>query len=161
MLLFILKSFFLFFRALMTNQSTLAAENLALRHQLTLYQRSVKPPHLQRQDRCFWVVLSQLFKDWRSTLIIVQPETVIRWHRHGFALYWQWKSKLRPPGRPQVTEEIRGLIRQMSQENPLWGAAAHPLGASVAWLYGSRVNCVEVHGQMQPASFTDVEKLSD
>ncbi|MBA3439812.1 MAG: hypothetical protein H0T92_08085 [Pyrinomonadaceae bacterium] len=77
MLLFILKSFFLFFRALMTNQSTLAAEKLALRHQLTVYQRSVKRPHLQRQDRCFWVVLSQLFKDWRLTLIIVKPETVI------------------------------------------------------------------------------------
>ena len=55
-------------------------------------------------------------------LVIVQPETVIRWHRHGFRLYWRWKSRTRHPGRPKINAEIRNLIRQMSRENPTWGA---------------------------------------
>jgi transposase InsO family protein len=66
------------------------------------------------------VILSQLWKNWREVLIIVKPETVIRWHRQGFKLYWRWKSKA-PVGRPKIDKEIRELIRKMSRENPLWG----------------------------------------
>jgi hypothetical protein len=66
------------------------------------------------------VILSQLWKNWREVLIIVNPETVIRWRRHGFKLYWRWKSKA-SPGRPKIDKEIRELIKSMSLENPLWG----------------------------------------
>jgi putative transposase len=61
-----------------------------------------------------------LWKNWREVLIIVKPETVIKWHRQGFKLYWRWKSKA-PVGRPKIDKEIRELIRKMSRENPLWG----------------------------------------
>jgi Integrase core domain len=66
------------------------------------------------------VILSQLWKKWREVLIIVKPETVIKWHRQGFKLYWRWKSKA-PVGRPKIDKEIRELMRKMSRENPLWG----------------------------------------
>ena len=139
MLLLILKSLLLFFRALVTNRSKLAAENLALRHQLTLYQRSVKRPHLERRDRFFGVMLSQLWQDWRCLLMIVKPSSVIKWRSLGFALYWRWKSKVRPPGRPKISKEIRDLIRQMSQENPTWGAPRIHAAAAFAWLHSGRV----------------------
>jgi len=70
----------------------------------------------------FWDVLSGLWPGWRRALFIVQPETVIRWHRRGFRYYWKWKSRPILPGRPRVTPEVQDLIRQMSLANPLWGA---------------------------------------
>ena len=63
-----------------------------------------------------------LWPDWRSVLLIVQPETVIRWHRQGFRLYWRWKSRACKPGRQAIDAEVRTLIRRMSKENPSWGA---------------------------------------
>jgi transposase InsO family protein len=73
-------------------------------------------------DRYFWVVLSRVWSDWRSALAIVQPDTVIAWHRQGFRLFWTWKIRRGKPGRPAVCREVRELIRRMSRENPLWGA---------------------------------------
>jgi putative transposase len=110
-----------FLCALLLPRATLAAENLALRHQLGVLQRSVKRPRLRQRDRIFWVWLSQLWSDWRESLAIVKPETVIRWHREGFRLYWRWKSR-KKPGRPRVKAEIRQLIRRMARENQTWGA---------------------------------------
>jgi putative transposase len=107
-------------RTLIMSRTTLAAENLALRQQLTVLNRKIKQPHLHRRDRFFWVVLSQLWMNWREILIIVKPETVIKWHRQGFRLYWRWKSKA-PVGRPKIDKEIRELIGKMSRETPLWG----------------------------------------
>jgi putative transposase len=75
-----------FLRALFRNRATVAAENLALRHQLGVLQRSVKRPRLRRRDRIFWAWLSRVWAGWRSSLIIVKPETVVRWHRAGFRL---------------------------------------------------------------------------
>lgn len=100
----------------------LVLENLALRQQLAVLQRSVKRPRLRRRDRAFWVLLSRVWTNWRSALTIVKPDTVVRWHRKGFKLYWRWKSRKRGPGRPPVSPEIRALIRQMAEANPLWGA---------------------------------------
>ena len=71
----------------------------------------------------FWVWLSRLWSNWRSVLVIVQPETVVQWHQQGFRLYWRWKSRSRNPVRPKVEAEIRKLIRRMSRENPLWGTS--------------------------------------
>ena len=110
-----------FVRAVLGNRAAIAAENLALRQQLAVLQRSVKRPRLRRRDRIFWVWLSRLWFDWRSSLMIVNPETVIRWHREGFRLYWRWKSRS-TPGRPKIAAEIRSLIRRMSRENATWGA---------------------------------------
>ena len=104
-------------------QAALQAEIIALRHQLTVLQRTGKARRLilNRADRCLWVWLSRLWADWRSSLIIVTPETVIAWHRQGFRWYWTWKTRGRT-GRPQVPKDTRDLIRKLSRENALWGA---------------------------------------
>ena len=101
---------------------SLALENLALRQQLAVLQRSVKRPRLSNVDRGFWVLLRRFWTDWARVLIIVKPETVVRWHRSGFKRYWTWKSRRRRPGRPGVAPEVRELIRDMCRANPLWGA---------------------------------------
>lgn len=124
-------------RALFFSRGALIAENLALRQQLLVCQRSVKRPKLYSSDRRFWSFLSCFWKDWKSILLIVQPETVIKWHREGFRFYWKWKSQTRNVGRPQIEKQVRELIRQMSQENVLWGAPRieaelHLLGHDVA-----------------------------
>ena len=103
------------------SRAALQAEILALQHQIAvLQQASNKRARLPPMDRIFWVWLSRLWPDWRSSIKIVKPETVIAWHRKGFRLYWRWKS--RRPGRPNTQREIRELIRKMSRANPLWGA---------------------------------------
>lgn len=117
----IFSAFFLFFRSLFFSRISLATEILVLRQQLLVLNRTVKRPKLHPRDRLFWVCLSRLWKDWRDALIIVKPDTVIKWHREGFRLYWRWKSKA-PIGRPTIDKEIRELIRRISRENPLWGA---------------------------------------
>ncbi len=109
-------------RVTFTNQVELAAENLALRQQLAALHRASKRPRLKKRDRIFWVWLSHIWSHWRSVLVIVQPSTVVGWHRQGFKLYWRWKSKPKKIGRPQIWREIRDLIRRMCRENPLWGA---------------------------------------
>jgi len=103
-------------------RAALQAETLALRHQLLVLQRSNRHrPRLSSGDRFLWVCLSRVWKNWRSALILVKPETVIAWHRKGFRLYWRWKSRQRD-GRPPVSSEVRNLIRTMCAANPLWGA---------------------------------------
>src|SRR5439155_21924470 len=110
-----------FVRALLGNSAAVALENVALRHQLAVLQRSVGRPRLRCRDRLFWVGLSQLWAGWRATLLIVQPATVLAWHREGFQLYWRWKSRRRSAGRPPLDLELRTLIRRMARENPTWG----------------------------------------
>ena len=97
------------------SEESLAAENLVLRKQLALYQeRQIRPGRIDPATRIALVMLSRLF-DWRSALVVVQPATLIRWHRMGFRLFWRWKSR---PGRPRIPVELRGLIRQMARDNP-------------------------------------------
>ncbi len=117
----ILRMFLGLLKAILTGRAALVSENLALRHQLGVLQRSVQRPKLRKCDRIFWVWLLRLWSGWRSTLLIVKPETVVRWHRQGFKLYWRRKSR-KKPGRPTVDRKIRDLIRRMSRENPTWGA---------------------------------------
>ena len=100
----------------------LILENLTLRQQLAVLNRSAKRPSLTPSDRMFWIVLSRIWSHWAKTLLIVQPETVVRWHREGFRCYWAWKSKVQRPGRPSINPTVRDLIRNMSRANPLWGA---------------------------------------
>lgn len=108
-------------RAFFGNPANVAAENLALRYQLDVLQRSVKQLRIHRRDRIFWVWLSRLWSGWQSALRIVQPETVVRWQHYGFRLYRRWKSQQKP-GRPKVDRTIRNLICRLCQENSLWGA---------------------------------------
>ena len=116
-----LELIFWIFRLTFTNRNKLLLENLALRQQLVVQQRSVARIKQQNQDCFFWSLLSQLWTDWKFNLFIVKPETVVKWHRQGFKLYWRWKSRSKP-GRPKVSKEIRDLIKRMSLENPTWGA---------------------------------------
>src|SRR6266852_4251817 len=107
-----------FFRS----RTSLEAEILVLRHQLNVLRRkSPKRPTFGSIDRLIFAGLYGLAPNVRSALAIVRPETVIRWHRAGFRLFWRWKSKS-PGGRPKLPVDIRTLIRDISLANPLWGA---------------------------------------
>jgi hypothetical protein len=118
--MWLLRAMVLFVRALFRHRAELAAENLALRQQLAILPQKSKAPRLRKRDRIFWALPSRIWADWRSVLLIVQPDTVVGWHQQGFKLYWRWKSRGKP-GRPRIEAEIRKLIRRMSRENPLWG----------------------------------------
>jgi transposase InsO family protein len=100
----------------------LVLENLALRQQLAILKRSAKRPQIRTKDRLFWIVLCRFWSNWQEPLIVVKPETVIRWHRKGFKLFWRFKSRHKCPGRPPISPEIRDLILKMAVANPLWGA---------------------------------------
>src|SRR4249920_1831561 len=89
------------------SRATLQLENLALRHQLGVLRRSVKRPQLTSADRLLWIWLCEVWSDWRSSLAIVKPETVIGWHRKGFRLFWTWKVRHGQIGRPPVPKDVR------------------------------------------------------
>lgn len=108
---------------LRSGHQAVVLENLALRQQLAIYKRKRLRPRLIRRDRWFWIALAGLWQGWRRALIVVHPDTVVRWHRQRFQRYW---SKLSNPpgklGRPQIGRQIRELIRTMARMNPLWRA---------------------------------------
>ncbi len=98
-------------------------ENLALRHQIGVLQRSRrKRPKLTSGDRLLWICQSRPWGGWHSALAIVKPETVVTWHRAAFRLSWTWKVRRGQPGRPLIPREVRDLIRKMCQVKPGWGA---------------------------------------
>src|SRR6266403_2612979 len=99
-----------------------ALENLALRHQLAVYKKMVNRPKLLSSDRLFWVALSRVWTGWRQALVIVSPNTVLRWQRRRFREYWARLSARPAAGRPRVNRQIRALVVRMAQANPLWGA---------------------------------------
>src|SRR6202521_2962097 len=109
--------------AILRSRAALGLENLALRHQIGVLQRSArKRSKLTPRDRLLWAWLSRIWSDWRSALTIVQPETVIAWHRRRFRLFWAGRIRRGQPGRPTLPREVRDLIRRMCRENPTWGA---------------------------------------
>ena len=101
-----------FFRS--RNQQSIV--ELALRQQLATYAQTRPKPKLTPLDRAFWVVLFRLWSRWKEVLVIVKPDTVIRWHRTGFRLYWLAISK-RGPGRPPIPDELTALVRRLADEN--------------------------------------------
>jgi transposase InsO family protein len=104
------------------SKSRLDAENAALRHQLVVLRRKMRGRvRLTNNDRWFFIQLYRWYPSILQVITIVQPETLVRWHRAGFRCYWRWKSRLRG-GRPQIEAELHALIRRMSIDNPLWGA---------------------------------------
>jgi transposase InsO family protein len=102
--------------ALFRSRQSQAIVELALRHQLAIYAHRHRRPRLSRLDRAFWVALSRFWPQWKSALVVVQPETVIRWHREGFRRYWRSIS-VPGPGRPPISEDIRKVIVRMATEN--------------------------------------------
>ena len=97
----------------------LALENLALRRQLAVYNRTIIRPPLRSTDRLFWIGLAKIWTGWRGALVIVTPETVLRWQRGRFREYWTKLSGRPNGGRPQVHAEIKALIIRMATANPL------------------------------------------
>jgi hypothetical protein len=102
----------------------LLLESLALRHQIAVLERSrTRRPCFRLWDRLFWILFSRWWPQWRDSLIIVQPETVLRWRRDGWSALWRYRARGRwRGGRPRVSGEIRCLIVRMARENFLWGA---------------------------------------
>ena len=102
------------------SKSRLEAENAALRHQVVMLRRMVhRRVRLTNSDRLFFIQLYRWFPSVLKVIMIIRPETLVRWHRAGFRRYWRWKSHSLG-GRPLIDTELRALIRQMSIENPLW-----------------------------------------
>ena len=109
-------------RSRLRSRASLEAENLVLRQQVIVLSRNCPSRvWLRNIDRLIFVWLYRCFPAILKAITVVKPETVIRWHRRGFRVYWRWKSR-RCGGRPRIDREIRDLIRRMSEENPLWGA---------------------------------------
>jgi len=102
----------------------LAWECVALQHQLAVLRRSgTRRPRFRSIDRLFWVFMSRWWPAWRDALKVIQPETVLRWRRHGITLIWKYRSRGRwRGGRPRIALETRQLIREMARANFLWGA---------------------------------------
>src|ERR1700691_2346156 len=108
---------------LFCTRRSLLLENLALRQQLALFKRRQPRPRLSFLDRLFWVTAQRLWSEWKNSLIVVTPDTVVGWHRAGFRLYWKFISRMRQPvGRKRLPKEVRDLIFRMVGENPTWGA---------------------------------------
>ena len=102
------------------SKSELIAENALLRQQLIILKRQVKRPPVTRADRILLVLLAKLVRTWQQALLIVQPDTLLRWHRELFRLYWKWKPKA-ASRKPKIAEETIALIREMATNNRLWG----------------------------------------
>jgi len=112
-----------FVRAIARSRTDLVIENLALRQQVAALKRERPRPVLNDMDRLFWVALREKWSDWANALILVKPETVVRWHRAAFKRHWaRLSSDGRQAGRPRVSKEIKALIRKMATENSGWGA---------------------------------------
>ena len=102
---------------------TLLLENLALRQQLAALKRRRPRPRLTIFDRVFWVLARKFWSGWKQALIVVSPDTVVRWHKSAFVLYWRALSRAqRVIGRKRISKEVRDLIFRMVTENPTWGA---------------------------------------
>jgi putative transposase len=107
---------------LCSGHHAVALENVALRQQLAALKRSVKRPQLRTRDRAFWILLASVWRNWRRALVIVQPDTVVRWHREWLRRRWTARSQPSRPGRPSTAGNLATLVAKMSAANPLWGA---------------------------------------
>jgi putative transposase len=103
------------------SKSELVAENALLRQQLIILRRHTKRPVCDKTDRMLLVFLARMVRTWKHALFIVQPETLLRWHRQGFRLYWKYKSRAASP-KPKIPPETVALIKEMARDNRLWGA---------------------------------------
>jgi putative transposase len=107
---------------LLRSRASLHFEHLALRHQLAIYQHTIRCPRIHPTDRLLWARLSQLWSGWQRVLAFVQPHTVIAWQRRRFRDHWRQLSQPGRPGLPPLAKEVRELIQGMWQANPMWGS---------------------------------------
>jgi putative transposase len=108
-------------RAALRSRADLVTENLLLRHQLAVLSRpGRKRPPLRTRDKLLWILARRLCPDWPRHLVLVRPDTVVRWHRQAWKLVWRWKCRTRL-GRPRLGAEVRELIATMARDNPRWG----------------------------------------
>ena len=103
------------------SHAQLQIENAYLHKQIEILIRSKNKVKLRKSDKIFMTIIMKLLSNWKKNLFVVKPETVIKWHRQGFKLFWKWKSR-NNSGRPKIDPRIRALIHQLAKENPLWGA---------------------------------------
>jgi putative transposase len=113
---------FTWLRSYVRSRHDLGLEIVALRQQLMVLKRRTKRANLRRSERLFWVLLRRAWPLWANPLLIVKPDTVVRWHRKGFRLYWRFLSRRKRIGRPVTGHEARTSLHTMANENPTWGA---------------------------------------
>ena len=139
----------------------LESENLFLRHQLNIALRRA-PPRLRLcgSDRALLVSMTRIWPGLLDAARVVQPETILRWHRSGFKAFWRWKSRNRA-GRPKVDRELRDLIRRMGRENPLWGAPwIHGELLMLGFEVARPVDGLQIHGAGSAAAVAILENVS-
>jgi putative transposase len=117
----VIRSFVSFCLGFFKSRTQLQLEIVSLRKQLEILARTSAKPRLRPSDRFFFSILTNTFSSWKSTLLIIKPKTVIRWHQQGFKLYWRRKSRS-ALGRPKIPQERIDLIKQIANDNLLWGA---------------------------------------
>ena len=118
-----------------------ALEILALRQQLAALKRSVKRPRLRASDRLFWMLLANVWRDWRRVLVLVQPATVVRWHREWLRRRWAARSRQSRPLRPATDAALRTLIAKMSAANPLYPDISAPITIQCSRRLGGQRTC--------------------
>jgi hypothetical protein len=112
------------FARLLYSRRDLMLENLALRQQLAVFKSKNRRPRLATSDKLFWLLTRRLWAGWRNALLVVTPETVVRWHGAGFRFYWAWLSRHKARlGRKRISQQVRDLVFQMVAENPTWRAS--------------------------------------
>jgi hypothetical protein len=138
----------------------LEVEILVLRHQLNVLQQRAhgRRPHLRWLERALFIWLYRRCPRILDAITIVRPETVVRWHRNGFAAYWRWKSRSQG-GRPRIAQEVRDLIRRMSLENPLWGATKIHGEFAQARHRSRPIDRFGLHGAPTRSAIADLEDL--
>jgi transposase InsO family protein len=114
--------FFGTFTRLFRRRQSLLLENLVLRQQVSVLRRKCSRPKLTKWDRCFWIAVTGVWSEWKSSLLLVKPETVVDWHRRGFRIYWRLKSQMGRAGRKPISPELQQIILRLTRENSTWGA---------------------------------------
>jgi hypothetical protein len=149
----------MFVADLFKSRCRLEAENLLLRHQLTIALRRA-PPRLRLlgSDRALLIWMTRLWPSLLGAVQVVQPETILRWHRAGFKMFWRWKSRHRA-GRPRIDRGLRDLIRRMSRGKPTLGRILDPWRVADARLRSRPVDGLEIYGATPEPAVATLEDI--
>src|SRR6058998_1860110 len=139
----------------------LALENLALHQQLAVYKRTVPRPKLRTTDRLFWVALARVWAGWRQPLVIVTPDTILRWQRRRFREHWTKLSGQPTRGLPPVNPEIAALVTRMTRGQSSLGRSENPWGAAEARLRRGRAHRLPAHPEAPRTSLADLARSEE